>query len=97
MSYATVGLTRVAEEQGEWAAASAVAILNGLSPSDIPLMTNRRWDKWVNEPFVERLGLTLERSFLRQAKRACAEPARAGETNARPCACRRYRAERRDR
>ena len=69
MSYATVGLTRVAEEQGEWAAASAVAILNGLSPSDIPLMTNRRWDKWVNEPFVERLGLTLERSFLRQAKR----------------------------
>ena len=69
MPYAVVGLTRIPEEQGEWAAASAVAILNGMSPSDIPLMTNRRWDRWINEPLLAHLGLTLKRSFLRGAKR----------------------------
>jgi len=69
MPYAAVGLTRVPEELGEWAAASAVAILGGLSPAEIPLITNRRWDAWINEPLLERIGMSIDPAFARTAKR----------------------------
>lgn len=44
MPYSVIGYTKIEEEHGEWAAASALAILGGLKASDIPLVTNRRWD-----------------------------------------------------
>ena len=69
MPWAAVGLTRLPEELGEWAGASAVAILDGLPPSDIPLVTNRRWEAWINEPMVERIGLDIDKTFVRTAKR----------------------------
>lgn len=69
MPWAAVGLTRLPEELGEWAGASAIAILDGMAPSDIPLVTNRRWDAWINEPMVERIGLDVDKGFARTAKR----------------------------
>ena len=69
LAYASVGLTHVSAELGEWAGASAAAILDGLSPAEIPVVTNRRWDAWINEPMVERLGLDVDEAFARTAKR----------------------------
>ena len=69
LAYASVGLTHLSAELGEWAGASAAAILDGLSPAEIPLVTNRRWDAWINEPMVERIGLDVGEAFARTAKR----------------------------
>jgi ABC-type uncharacterized transport system substrate-binding protein len=69
MPYAAIGYTKVAEEHGEWAAASAIAILNGARAIDIPLVTNRRWDTWTNEALLLELGIDLERSNLVGAKK----------------------------
>ena len=41
MPYAIFGLTKVAREQGEWAARAALEILHGKRPGDIPMVPNR--------------------------------------------------------
>jgi ABC-type uncharacterized transport system substrate-binding protein len=69
MPYAAIGYTKVAEEHGEWAAASAIAILNGVRTMDIPLVTNRRWDTWTNEELLIELGINLEQNHLIGAKK----------------------------
>jgi ABC-type uncharacterized transport system substrate-binding protein len=69
MPYAAIGYTKVAEEHGEWAAASAIAILNGVRAIDIPLVTNRRWDTWTNEALLLELGIDLKQSSLVGAKK----------------------------
>lgn len=69
MPYTAIGYTKVAEEQGEWAAASAIAILNGLRTIDIPLVTNRRWDTWTNDALLVKLGVSLEQPNLIYAKK----------------------------
>ncbi len=48
MPYAVLGITKVAKEQGTWAAESAKKILNGVSPSDIPRTMNRQRKIWLN-------------------------------------------------
>lgn len=52
---ATMSLTKIPAEQGEWAAKVATEILNGSSPQKIPVAVNRRWNMYVNE---ELAGLT---------------------------------------
>ena len=70
MPVTAVGYTKVPEEQGEWAADSALAVLGGMSPGDIPLVTNRKWDTWVNEPLLAASGTRLPRALADAAKRA---------------------------
>ena len=69
MPYAAVGYTKIPEEHGEWAAASAIAILNGVRAIDIPLVTNRRWDTWTNEELLISAGIDLKKSNLVGAKK----------------------------
>lgn len=69
MPYAAIGFTKVAEEHGEWAAASAIAILNGVRTIDIPLVTNRRWDTWTNDALLLMLDIDLAQSSLIGAKK----------------------------
>jgi ABC-type uncharacterized transport system substrate-binding protein len=61
--YVAFGLTKVAREQGEWAAAAALAILQGRSPAQIPLAANRRTECWINETQYRRSGLHLPASL----------------------------------
>lgn len=70
MGQSSVGFTKIPEEHGEWAAASAIAILNGTPASNIPLVTNRKWDAWINEDLVSMTGVTLDKTLLMKAKRA---------------------------
>ena len=69
MPYSAIGYTKIPEEHGEWAADSTIAILNGVRAIDIPLVTNRRWDTWINESLLEAADVSLEESTLINAKK----------------------------
>ena len=68
MPYASLGITMVPEEHGEWAAGAAKAVLNGTAVGSIPIVTNRKWDTWINNALVEASGATVSKAFMRSAK-----------------------------
>jgi ABC-type uncharacterized transport system substrate-binding protein len=69
MPYAMLGLTKVPEEQGEWAAHTALYILAGADPSSIPIVPNRKWDIWVNTALLETAGIRMPKPFLQKVKK----------------------------
>lgn len=69
MPFTMLGHTKVAEEHGDWAAKAALAILSGTRPDQIPVVTNRKWDLWVNDVLVSYSDVALERSLYRKAKK----------------------------
>lgn len=69
MPYTMLGLTKVPEEQGEWAAKIAVQILQGVVPTSIPIVPNRKWDIWMNPLLVEAAGVTIPKPLLQKAKK----------------------------
>lgn len=54
--FALIGYTKLAEEQGEWAAKAALRILDGTSPADIPIARNKQGRLIVNARVAEGLG-----------------------------------------
>ncbi len=69
MPYAMFGMTKVPEEHGEWSGQVALAILGGTKPADIPIISNRKWDLWSNEPLLRSAGVELPKSLKYKAKR----------------------------
>ena len=69
MPVAMLGMTKIAEEQGRWAASCARAILAGRAPESIPLVTNRAADVWINEQLVAVAGVSLPSDLARAARR----------------------------
>lgn len=67
MPYVMLGITNVAEEQGEYAAQIAMMILGGVRPADIPVIANRRWHTYVNTSLIDRAGVKIPARVLRQA------------------------------
>ena len=59
MPYSSLGYTLIPEELGEWSGTTAAAILNGTSPAKIPIVTNRKWDTWVNETLIHLSGVRV--------------------------------------
>lgn len=53
--YALLGLTKTQLEQGEWAARTALEILDGRKPSDVPVVRNRRRIAYVNTTLAAAL------------------------------------------
>ncbi|MCH9673708.1 MAG: hypothetical protein K0U93_19870 [Gammaproteobacteria bacterium] len=70
MPFTMFGLTKVAEEQGRWAGLTASAILDGMSPSEIPIIANQTWDVWSNEALLSAAAIRLPRALRKKAKRA---------------------------
>ncbi len=68
MPYAVFGMTKVPQEHGEWAAKVALRILEGESPSSIPIIPNRRWDLFVNMELYRHSGIVLPENLLYKAK-----------------------------
>lgn len=66
--YAAIALTKVPEEQGEWAGKAALAILGGMRPDAIPIIPNRRWQAWVNPAILDQLEITLPPQMLLKAR-----------------------------
>lgn len=69
MPFSTIGFTKIPQEHGEWAAQTAIEILNGKSPGEIPIVANRDWDLWLNTAHLESTRVKLPRKFLRKAKK----------------------------
>ena len=69
MPFSTVGFTKIPQEHGEWAAQTAIEILKGKSPSEIPIVANRDWDLWINTAHLKSTRIKLPRKFLRKAKK----------------------------
>lgn len=69
MPYTILGVTKVPEEQGEWAAKAAISILGGTAPSDIPIVSNTRRDLWINQRLLDASGLDLPSRLMAKAKK----------------------------
>lgn len=65
--YALLGKVGIAEEQGWWAGKTALQILNGTSPEDIPLTTNKQSKLYLNMPLAKRLGIKFPMELIDQA------------------------------
>lgn len=66
--YSLVSVTKIPEEQGEWSAQTALHILNGTSPSDIPLTANKKGRLFVNFKIANKLGVALSPNLLKNAE-----------------------------
>ena len=57
----------VAGEQGEWAAKTALRILDGERPEDIPIVQNRRAALYLNMPLARKKGIVFPVDMLERA------------------------------
>lgn len=69
MPYTMLGITKVAEEHGEWAGKTALKILGGMKPGEIPIVANSRRDIWINPEVLAAADISLPRGLMRKAKR----------------------------
>ena len=67
MPYSMMAMTKLPEEQGSWAAQVALAILDGESPADIPVVVNRRWNIFVNPSLLHKSKYHLPPYVLQKA------------------------------
>jgi ABC-type uncharacterized transport system substrate-binding protein len=70
MPFAVFGLTKVAREQGEWAAAATLEILGGKRPADIPVTRNSKTQAWLNPALAEKVGFNPGADILNRCKMA---------------------------
>lgn len=59
MPYCVFGLTKVAKEQGEWAAQTALEILNGKQPFDIRYTKNTQTKAWLNLHLAKKIAFKI--------------------------------------
>lgn len=68
MPYATIGFIANSKEPGEWVGQTALRILNGTNPSDIPEAANKQATIVVNLDLAEMLDITFPASILKIAE-----------------------------
>jgi ABC-type uncharacterized transport system substrate-binding protein len=66
--FVLIGYTKLAPEQGEWAAQAAVKIMEGKSPNDIPVAENQKGQLFANVPLAQKMGVTFPLEMLKAAK-----------------------------
>jgi ABC-type uncharacterized transport system substrate-binding protein len=66
MPYAVFGLTKVAKEQGVWAAKTAMEVLHGKSPAEIPQTRNREMKAWLNDTLAKRINFRISEQMKSQ-------------------------------
>tara|TARA_B100000315_G_scaffold258424_1_gene310460 strand:- start:888 stop:1877 length:990 start_codon:yes stop_codon:yes gene_type:complete len=68
MAFALMALSKVSEEQGEQAALSALRILGGEKPIDIPIVFNKKGHLVLNLKVADKLNIIYTPAMLRNAK-----------------------------
>lgn len=68
VEFSLMGLTKVAEEQGRWAATTALKILAGAEPNSIPIIPNRDWDMYINASMLARTPIELPQYIILKSK-----------------------------
>jgi ABC-type uncharacterized transport system substrate-binding protein len=69
MPYAVFGLTKVAKEQGQWAAETSLRILVGEQPADISVTKNSQTIAYVNMTLADRIGFEPDPVLLKVCRR----------------------------
>ena len=59
MPYTMLGMTKVPEEQGEWAGQLAIEIIKGTKPADIPIIPNRKFDLIINKGLLDAANIAI--------------------------------------
>lgn len=67
MPYAMLGITKDAQEQGQWAGEVAIAILDGLPVEDIPITINKSWKLYINTDLLKQADIILSNKILNHA------------------------------
>lgn len=65
--YALVDFAKLAEEQGGWAALTALKILEGASPNSIPVTKNEKGKLIINTRIAKKLGVEIPFEILESA------------------------------
>ncbi len=68
MSYAMIGYAIFSEEHGAWAAATALRIIDGERPGDIPITQNKQGKLFLNLRYVKKLGVVIDRAVYSRAE-----------------------------
>lgn len=66
--FVLVTLAKLPQEQGEWAAQTALRILSGIDPADIPLAVNEKGRLIINFKMAQTLGVVFPLETLRAAE-----------------------------
>lgn len=67
MKFALVGYLKVPQEQGAWAAQSALQILGGTSPADIPITRNKEGEIMINLKVAAAAGIEVPYELVESA------------------------------
>lgn len=67
LSLCVFGYTMVAQEQGQWAAKTALQILDGKRPRDIAVTTNQKAEIYLNMRLAKKLGIVFPMELIEQA------------------------------
>lgn len=67
MDYCVFGFTKVPREQGTWAAVTAMQILAGKSPSEIPVSRNSQKIIWFNEVNAGKIDFSPDPLWIKEA------------------------------
>ncbi len=62
--YALVTVAKIGEEQGEYAARTALEILNGKSPAAIPVVANHKARTWLNMKIARSMGIKFPMDLI---------------------------------
>jgi ABC-type uncharacterized transport system substrate-binding protein len=65
---ALLGVAKIPEEHGEYAAALALKILAGASPSDFPVVKSKRGDLVLNMKIAQKLGIRFPFELVKMAR-----------------------------
>ena len=65
--FALLGTVKIAEEQGWWAGKTALRILEGTDPADIPITTNKESKLYLNMVIARKLGITFPMELIENA------------------------------
>lgn len=68
MPYSLLGLTNSGYEEGEWSAKTALLILDGEKPSDIPIAYNKKGKLILNFKIAEKLDVTFSPEMIKNAE-----------------------------
>jgi ABC-type uncharacterized transport system substrate-binding protein len=65
--HSMLGMTKVAEEQGIWSAMTALQILDGKSPSSIPIVQNEQGGVYLNVKLASKAGVVFKSGLAKNA------------------------------
>ncbi|MEH6626044.1 MAG: ABC transporter substrate binding protein, partial [Motiliproteus sp.] len=68
MQHALIGYIKSPQEQGSWAAKTALRIIDGTSPDRVPMVKNSEFELVLNGQLLKRLNLVIDKALYSRAR-----------------------------